>query len=171
MNYLIAVLPNEAQAQAASSALVKTGLTEQQVTIVGEGYKSPDDIGLAEPNQEAGKQSFRLLYWLVPFGFLAGFAFNILSGIDIFPVIGRFGNATIGGILGAASGALGALVVGGVVGWTVSSGDALAYRNRVNAGKYLVVVQASENITRQATKVLRQFDIENIQGYSEPVSA
>ena len=35
-------------------------------------------------------------------------------------------------------------------------------------GKYLIVVQASESVTRQATRILRQFEPENIQGYGDP---
>ena len=77
------------------------------------------------------------------------------------------GNHIIGGILGAASGALGAYFVGGGVGLSVGSGDALPYRNRLNAGKYLVVVKGTEELTRQATRILRSFEPENIQGYAE----
>jgi len=43
--------------------------------------------------------------------------------------------------------------------------------NRLNAGKYLVAVKASEDLIRQATGVLRQFELEAIQGYQEPTSA
>ncbi|PLZ97639.1 hypothetical protein CI594_12515, partial [Fischerella thermalis CCMEE 5196] len=41
------------------------------------------------------------------------------------------------------------------------------YRNRLNEGKYLIVVQGSDSIHRQATRILRQFEPENIQGYKE----
>ncbi|MFM6307923.1 MAG: hypothetical protein ACKPGB_06585, partial [Dolichospermum sp.] len=57
--------------------------------------------------------------------------------------------------------------VGGGVGLFEGGGDALPYRNRLDAGKYLIVVQGSETLTRQATRILRQFDPENIQGYAE----
>lgn len=143
----------------------------EQVTILGQGYQSADQFGLINPNQEAGKRSGQLAYWLIPFGFAAGYLFNLLSGIELFAWAGQFGNHIIGGILGALSAALGALLVGGGVGWTTSSGDALVYRNRLNAGKYLIVAQGDEGVVRNATQVLRQFDPENIQGYEEPVSS
>ncbi len=171
MNYLVAVLPNRIQAEAAYTALEKEGLPTQQIDILGQGYKSADEFGLIDPNQQASKGAKRLLYWLIPFGFLAGYVFNLLTGIEIFPVLGAVGNHFIGGILGAASGALGAFLVGGGVGLTVGSGDALPYRNRLNAGKYLVVVRGPEELTRQATRVLRQFEPENLQGYAEPTGA
>lgn len=171
MNYLIAVLSNRTQAEVAYSALEKEGLPKNQIDILGSGYKSADEYGLIDPNQQARKGAKSLVYWLIPFGFVAGYTFNVLTGIEIFPAIAPIGDHIIGGVLGAASGALGAYLVGGGVGLTVGSGDALPYRNRLNAGKYLIVVKGTEELTRQATRVLRQFEPENLQGYTEPTGA
>ena len=66
---------------------------------------------------------------------------------------------------------MGAYFVSGGVGLTVGSGDALADRNRLNAGQYLIVVRGIEELTRQATRILRMFEPENMQGYAEPVGA
>ena len=166
MNYLVAVLSNRNQAEAAYSALEQEGLSNNQFDILGRGYKSADEYGLIDPTQQASKGAKRLVYWLVPFGFASGYAFNLLSGIEVLP-IGSFGNHILGGLLGAASGALGAYFVGGGVGLTIGSGDALPYRNRLNAGKYLIIVKGTEDLVRQATSILRQFEPENIQGYAE----
>jgi hypothetical protein len=170
MNYLVAVLPNRIQAEAAYSALEQEGLPNSQIDILGNGYKSADEYGLIDPNQQADKGAKRLS-WLVLFGFIAGYAFNALTAIEILPAIGAFGNHILGGVFGAAAGALGAYTVGRGVGLTVGSGDALPYRNRLNAGKYLIVVKGPEELIRQATRVLRQFEPENIQGYVEPTGA
>ena len=170
MNYLIVVLSTRNQAEEAYTALERENLPMEQITILGQGYKSADEFGLIEPNKQARKQSQRLAYWIVPFGFAAGYAFNLLSGIEIFSWAGPIGNHVIGGLLGAASGGLGALLVGGGVGWTVGSGDALPYRNRLNAGKYLIIAKGNEQLIRQATRILRQFEPENIQGYTEPAT-
>lgn len=70
--------------------------------------------------------------------------------------------------MGAASGLLGAIVVGGGIGLTTGSGDALTYLNRLNAGKYIIVAKGTDSLIRQATKLLRQFEPEYIQGYEEP---
>lgn len=170
MNYLVAVLPDRIKAEEAYTALEKEGLPTEQVDILGNGYKSADEFGLIDPNKQARKGATRLAYLLIPFGFVAGYAFNFLTDIDILP-IGRFGNEIFGGLLGAASGAFGAFVAGGGVGLTVGSGDALAYRNRLNAGKYLIVVKGTQDLTNRATRILRQFEPENIQGYAEPTAA
>jgi hypothetical protein len=168
MNYLVAVLPDRIQAEAAYLALEKEGIPTDKVSILGRGYKSADEFGLIDPNEQAKKQSQLLSSWLVPFGFVAGFMFNVLTHLYIFPWAGGFGNHIIGGLLGAGAGAMGAFFSGGGVGLALGSGDALPYRNRLNAGKYLVVVQGSELVTRQATRILRSFEPENLQGYADP---
>ncbi len=85
----------------------------------------------------------------------------------------------LGGIFGAGAGALGAYFSGGAVGLTIlqrrgyanGSGDALPYRNRLNAGKYLIIIKGTGELIDRATRVLRQFEPENIQGYNEPIGA
>lgn len=167
MNYLVAVLPDRIQAEAAYLALEKEGVPINKVSILGKGYKSADEFGLIDPNEQAKKQSQLLAFWLVPFGFVAGVAFNFLTDLNTFPWAGELGNRLIGGLLGAGAGAMGGLFTGGGVGLVLGSGDALPYRNRLNAGKYLVVVKGSESVTRQATRVLRSFEPENLQGYAD----
>ena len=167
MNYLVAVLPDRIQAEAAYVALEKEGIPTNKVSILGKGYKSADEFGLIDPNEQAKQQSRLFAFWLVPFGFVSGVAFNILTGLDTFAWAGEVGNHLIGGLLGAGAGAMGSLFVGGGFGLLVGSGDALPYRNRLNAGKYLIVVQGSESMNRQATRILRQFEPENIQGYAD----
>jgi hypothetical protein len=165
MNYLIAVLSNRIKAEEAYTALEKAGIPPQQVTILGKGYKTADEFGLIDPAQQARKQAIQMAYWLIPFGFAAGYVFNLITGLDTFDWAGEPGNHILGGILGAMGGAMGSIFVGGGVGLSVGSGDALPYRNFLNAGKYLIVVQGSEILKNQATQILRQFNPENIQGY------
>ncbi len=165
MNYLIAVLTDRTQAEAAYSALEKEGLPRDRINILGDGYQSADEYGLIDPNTEARKEIKRELYWLLGFGFVAGYAFNWLTTIEILPALAPIGNHVIGGFFGAAAGALGAYFSGGAAGLTIRSGDALPYRNRLNAGKYLVIVQGTGELVDRATRVLRQFEPENIQGY------
>ncbi|MGF1493466.1 MAG: hypothetical protein ACFBSC_13625 [Microcoleaceae cyanobacterium] len=168
MNYLVAVLSDRIQAEAAYVALEKDGLPMAQVTILGQGYKSADEFGLIDPNEQARKQARSMATWLVPFGFAAGFTFSLLTNLDTFAWAGELGNHMIGGILGALSGALGGVFVGGGTGLIFGGGDALPYRNRLRAGKYLVVVLGAETLTRKATRILRQYEPENLQGYTTP---
>jgi hypothetical protein len=169
MNYLVAVLPDRSQAEAAYSALAQEGLPNDGINILGEGYQSADEYGLIDPNVEAKKEIKRELFWLVGFGFVAGYAFNWLTAIEILPTLAPIGNHILGGVFGAAAGALGAYFSGGAVGLTVGSGDALPYRNRLNAGKYLIIIKGTSELIDRSTRILRQFEPENIQGYSEPI--
>ena len=108
-----------------------------------------------------------MAFWLVPFGFVAGITFSLMTNLNTFAWAGEMGNHLVGGILGAVSGGLGSIVAGGGTGLIFGGGDALPYRNRLNAGKYLIVVRGSEGLTKQATWILRKFEPENLQGYNE----
>ena len=171
MNYLVAVLSDRIQAEAAYSALEAANFAMKDVDILGTGYKSADEFGLIEPNEKAWQQVRLMALWLIPFGFAAGFTFDAITGLNTFPWAGTTGNQVIGGFLGAASGALGSFIVGGGVGLAIGSGAAIAYRNRLNAGKYVLIVKGTSGVITQATPIVRQFRPENIQGYSEPVQA
>lgn len=167
MNYLVAVLPDRIQAEAAYSALEKAELPMDKVAILGRGYRSADEYGLIDPNESAGRLAKLMSSWLVPFGFVAGYTFSLITQLQTFAWAGEIGNHAIGGLLGAIAGAMGSFFVGGGVGLVVGGGDALPYRNRLNAGKYLIVVNGSEILIRQATGILRSFEPENLQGYSD----
>lgn len=156
MNYLIAVLPNRMEVEAAYTALEKENSPMSQITILRRGYQSVDEFGLIDPDQQASKWSRRLAYQLILFGFAAGFVFDAIWSNDLI-------NHIVGGILGAGAGALGALFTSGRFGWTTASGDVIVYRNRLNSGKYLILTKELELLIRQATKILRQFEPEITQ--------
>lgn len=166
-NYLVAVLPNRLEAESAYLSLQDANLPIESLNILGRGYKSADEFGLINPNQVAEKQSEQLVYWVVPFGFAAGFLFNALTGIEIISWLGPIGNHILGGVFAAAAAVLGAFMTGTLTGWTTGSGDAIAYRNRLNAGKYLIIARGTDSFTVEATRLLRQHSLENIQGYVE----
>lgn len=167
-HYLIAVLSDRMQAEAVYRSLKSADLPIEEVSILGKGYRSADDYGLINPDEEAEKQSQNLRPWLLPFGFASGFAFNWLTGIEISSLVGEFGNHFLGGLLGLGAGAIGAAMTGRLTGWTVASGDAIAYRNRLNAGKYVVIATGTGKFVREATRLLRPFEPENLQGYVGP---
>ncbi|KPQ34032.1 MAG: hypothetical protein HLUCCA11_16545 [Phormidesmis priestleyi Ana] len=168
MSYLVAVLSDRIKAEEAYTALEDANIKMDNVEILGRGFKSADEYGLIDPTEEAWKQIKRLALGTIPFGFAGGFAFNAITGLDTFPWAGVVGNQIIGGFLGAIAGAMGSFFIGGGVGAGLGGGDALSYRNRLNAGKYLVVVKGSEGLISQASRVIRPLRPENIQGYTEP---
>jgi hypothetical protein len=165
MSYLIAVLPDRIKVEEAYTALEKSNIPQSQMTILGKGYKTADEFGLIDPAQEAKKRAILMAYWLIPFGFVGGYLFNLITGLDTLDWAGEPGNHIVGGILGAIGGAMGSIFVGGGVGLTTGSGDALPYRNRLNEGKYLLVVDGSELLQQKAATILRKFNPETLQGY------
>jgi hypothetical protein len=164
-NYLVAVLSDRIQAESAYTLLEKQGLPLSKITILGRGYKTADEFGLIDPNEIAQKQAKLMAIWLIPFGFIAGVGFSLATSLQTFAWAGEIGNHIIGGFLGAIGGAMGSVFIGGGGGIAFGSGDALPYRNRINAGKYLIVVEGSQLLIQQATTILRKFDPENIQSY------
>jgi hypothetical protein len=165
MNCLIAVLRDRIQAEAAYVALEQEQIPTSQIQILGKGYKTADDYGLVNPSEKAWSQVRLMGLWLVPFGFVAGFAFSVLSHLETFAWAGTVGNHVIGGLLGAGGGAMGSFFVGGGLGLAFSSGDALPYRNRLNAGQYLVAVRGTEVDIQRSAQVLRQFEPEMLRNY------
>lgn len=168
MNYVIAVLADRIQAEAAYSELEKAELPMQQVSILGNGYKTADEFGFIDPKKTARKQAQWMALWLVPFGFVGGLLFNLSTQYQLVPAAGVLGNQILGGLLGAVAGVMGSFFVGGGAGLTTGSGDAFPYHNRLKEGKYLVVVSGAPNITNKGARVLRQLDPESLQSYIDP---
>ncbi len=165
MNYLVAVLRDRLLAESVYSTLAQAGLPINQITILGQGYQNIDEYGLVDPFAQAGQRAKFMATWLVPFGFAAGCTFSLITKLDTFAWAGEWGNHLLGGVLGAIAGAMGSIFVGGDVSLIFNRAESLPYRDRLNAGKYLIVVKGSEALTYQATKLLRQFELENIHSY------
>ena len=165
MNYFVSVWADRIEVETAYSALESAGCPLNQVSILGRGYKTADEFGLIDPNEEARKQIRIMATWLIPFGFVAGTTFSVISGLHTFAWAGEIGNHVIGGLLGSIAAMMGSVFVGGGVGIAFGSGDALPYRNRLNAGQYLLVVQGNETLIRQAQRVIRPLNPESVKTY------
>ncbi|WP_414619850.1 hypothetical protein [Calothrix sp. CCY 0018] len=160
MNYLIAVYANKVEALSARTALEKS-LPSEQISILGEGFESTDEYGLIKPERQAKSNLQSFAYWVVPLGFACGYAFNFLENIEI-PTVDGVLNQVAGGLLGAAFGLLFAFAVGSSVESNVVNKDASLYRDRLNAGKYLIVFHGTSELVKIATNTLHCFDVENI---------
>ncbi|MEA5512120.1 hypothetical protein VB715_20305 [Crocosphaera sp. UHCC 0190] len=168
MDYLIAVVSDRIQAEEAYTALEKAGIPTNQISILGKGYKNADEFGFIDPGQQAKKRAILMAYWLVPFGFIGGYTFDLITGVNSFDWAVEPFNHILGGVAGAIGGAMGSFFVGGTAGLSLDSGDALPYRNRLDEGKYIIVVQGTTSIKNKATGILRPLNPENLQGYSQP---
>ena len=168
MNCLITVLIDRMQAEAAYTELEKQGFTMSKVTILGRGYKSADEFGLVDPNNDAIRQSKLMATWIVPFGLIGGIGFSLATGLQTFAWAGEIGNHLVGGLLGAIGGAMGSVFVGGSTGAIFGRKESLPYRSLLDTGNYIVVVEGSALVIQQATKIMRSFNPENIQNFTDP---
>jgi hypothetical protein len=100
--------------------------------------------------------------WLVPFGFAGGFVFDTITGLDTFTWTGRLGNQLLGGLLGAGSGLMGSFFIGGGPALLFNNNET-PYRDRIEAGEYLVVVNGGESIITQAARVIQALEPDNIE--------
>jgi hypothetical protein len=162
--YLVATYCDRPQADAAYAQLQKADLALAQVNLVGPGYKTLQDIKVYDPNQVAWRQSTRMLFWLVPFGFLAGFGFNDITGLTIWAQGSALLNHCLGGILGAASAAMGGFTFGGAAQIHFDREKA-PLAKRLKSGKYLLVAQGTELLLRQANRALQNLPSEDLQFY------
>jgi hypothetical protein len=169
MNYVIAVLADRIQAESAYSALEQEGLPMEQVSLLGKGYKSADEFGFIDPSKEARKRAKFMSFWLVPFGFVGGVAFNLSTQYQLVPAVGALGNQLIGGVLGAIGGAMGSLFIGGGIGLGRGNNDQ-PYSDRLKEGKYILVVQGTPNITNKANRIIRGCKPESLQSYVDPTN-
>lgn len=160
MNYLIAVYRNKVEALSARTALENESLPSEKISILGEGFKTTDDYGLIKPEQQA-KNKLHFVYCLVPIGFACGYAFNLLANIEIISVHDVL-NQVVGGLLGATFGFILAFAINSNFGLRVSYDDSRHYRDRLNAGKYLIVFCGTDELVKKAINTLHSFDAKNI---------
>ena len=65
MKYLVAVLGDRIEAEAAYTTLEKADVPMDRVTILGRGYRSADEYGLIDPKVQAIRQMKLMAIWLV----------------------------------------------------------------------------------------------------------
>jgi hypothetical protein len=168
MNYLVAVVADRAAAERACNMLQKADIPAATMTILGQGYQSMTEYGLVDPRESARRRIRWMAVWLIPFGSFGGITFTRMTNLDTFAFAGQIGSYAISGIVGALSGLLGSVFVGGGSDNGVLLGkDAVPYQKRLDTGKYLVVVKGSDPIVRRSNKLMRDVDPESLQIYGD----
>lgn len=163
-HYLVVTFSDKSQADAAYAKLEAAQLALAQLEIAGSGYKSLQELNVYDPNQVGWKQSTSMLFWLVPFGFAAGFCFNSITQLSILEQSSALTNHLIGGILGAASGAMGGFTFGGGLQFLFDR-DKQPLGKRIQSGKYLLIAQGTELLVRQACRILQGVTSDSLQLY------
>jgi hypothetical protein len=167
-NYLVVTFSDRIQAEAAYTDLEAKNFPLAHVKIVGLGYRSLAEANLFDPSQAARQQMLMMMFWLVPFGFFAGFTFNQVTGITILEWLSPLGNSVVGGLMGGVAGAMGSITVGGGMQLLLAGKERTTYKQRLRAGKYLLVIVGSETLVREANQILRSLPSEVWQMYEAP---
>jgi hypothetical protein len=163
--YFIALtFSDRASAQSAYEKLKASELALSHIDLLGTGYKALKDISIKDPNQVAWQQAIRMLYWVIPFGFVAGFSFNDITHLTILEQASPFVNHLIGGVFGMVASAMGGFTFGGG-GQFLIDREKMPFYKRLKAGKYLLVAQGTDLLVRQASRVLQNCPCDSVQFY------
>lgn len=165
-NYLVATLPDRIQAESIYTSLEAADLPLAQIHIVGQGYKSLNEMELYDPTLATWQRVQQMLWWLLPFGFFAGFTFNRITQLTIWSVLPPLGNGLLGGVFGFMAAAMGGVTFGGGT-QLIATNEAIPFAQRLRSGKYLVVIKGSERLIRQANRVLLSLDARNFKIYED----
>lgn len=160
----ICILPSEQDALVSYRLLQKNGFSPANVAIVGKGYRSPDDVGFAEPKKTATQRAKSTAVFAGLVGAFSGAIFNKMTGIPILgnPLVDPF----LGAVLAGLSGLLGGFLVGGGVGFIWESGESVFYRNRLERGSYILMVESQdESLVKNAAKLLSEQPVQSAQRY------
>jgi hypothetical protein len=129
------------------------GISPENLAIVGQGYSSPDRVGLMQPMQIATRKATRL-----------GGA-GLLIGVCVSVVLALFYDlptqeltllASMVGVGAIVGSAIGALV--GVVSGLLGEGTTVSiYRHHLRQGRYLLMMEGSEKLVRWGQEVLSYY--------------
>lgn len=142
----IVVFPDEGSVFQAYRLLHYHGISPENLAIVGHGYSSPDRVGLMNP--------LRIVFHkAIVYALVASLVGTVLSAVAL--VLWRLQHelvlvvptcAVISGLSGALLGALFGLFGEGTT--------ASVYRHHLRQGRYLLMMEGSENLVRWGQEVL-----------------
>ncbi|MBD2019441.1 hypothetical protein H6F43_04480 [Leptolyngbya sp. FACHB-36] len=147
----IVVLPDESTAFQAYRLLQYHGISPEHLAIVGEGYSSPERVGLMRPRQIAVRTARRLALRSTILGTVLCAAAALIwqqAGIHAGLVL----------LAGVVSGVIGA-IVGALIGYLGEGNAASIYRHHLLQGRYLLMVEGPETLVRWGQEVLHHYSV------------
>ncbi|MCY7391734.1 MAG: hypothetical protein LH647_09665 [Leptolyngbyaceae cyanobacterium CAN_BIN12] len=146
---VIVVFPDEGMVFQAYRLLHCHGISPENLAIVGQGYSSPDRVGLINPWQIVIRKAVMTAIAAAGVGVLIGLAIALFKGLhqDLPLILPAFGllSGFCGGIIGA---------IFGIVG---EGSTASVYRHHLRQGRYLLMMEGSEKIVRWGQEVLSYY--------------
>lgn len=142
----IVVLPDEATAFQAYRLLQYHGISPENLAIVGEGYSSPDRVGLVKPSQIVFRRARSLSISSSLFGTALAIAIPLLWKIEANLLTIVAATAIVSAVCGA--------IVGAVLGFLGEGSTMGIYRHHLDQGRYLLMMEGSETLVRWGQEVL-----------------
>jgi len=157
----VIVLPDEMSAFQAYRLLNYHGISPENVAIVGEGYSSPERIGLLRPTQIAFRKALTwgLLAWAM--GITAGCVLELICHTDLSQILQLNPRLLLIPVLGGICVVIGS-VVGGLVGIFGEGTAASIFRHHLNRGHYLLMIEGTEHLVRWGQEVLGHYSTSRI---------
>lgn len=168
---LLAVYSDHASAENAVKLLRKNGMTMDQLSIVGQDFKTIEQpIGFLTTGSVACDGA-RVGAWTGGFfGILAGAAFLIVPGIGPLIIAGPLAATLLGGIEGAIAGSAVGALTGALVSLGFSKNEAIRYESQIKAGKFLVTLKGDSEQIEKARKLVATDNAESVE-VVEPIAA
>jgi len=142
----IAVFPDEGSVFQAYRLLHYHGISPEHLAIVGTGYSSPERVGLMNPFHIVARKA--IAYAVI--ASLVGISLS-LAAMMLWKLHHELGQILI--VCSLTSGLAGA-VLGALFGMFGEGTTASVYRHHLRQGKYLLMMEGSENLVRWGQEVL-----------------
>jgi len=112
-----------------------------RVLAIGSGEAPLSAVERLDPAAARRRRQRSMVRWLLPFGFLAGATFTLITDLHTFGFAGPYGEPLLGGLLGMGSGWMGSFAAAASV--SSEEDDRIRIlRNRLEEGCWLLLVEA-----------------------------
>ncbi|CAN1210130.1 hypothetical protein TUMEXPCC7403_08035 [Tumidithrix helvetica PCC 7403] len=157
----VGVLSDRYVAESTLDRLKEAGIPLNKITLVAQTV-APDDVAISESEfsrhqtieqLEIGALSGGILG--AASGLLLGLASVILPGVGTIVFAGARGVALLGMAVGSFYGAVGGSLLGGAFGNSMSPKQSSIYTDSLLQGKYLVVIEGTDNEIHCAEAILK----------------
>lgn len=149
------ILSDEAAAFQAYRLLQSHGISPEHLAIVGEGYSSPERVGLLKPMQIATRKAQVLAIFAGTVGTAIGFVgalfvhLGLALPISLNLLLVSVASGVMSGFCGAVAGAL--------LGFLGEGSTSGIYRHYLKQGRYLLMMEGSEKLVRRGQEILSQY--------------
>ena len=152
---VVVVLPDEASAFQTYRLLQYHGISPEHLAIVGQGYSSPERVGLLKPMQIAFQKAYSLALVAGILGFVLGLVIVLVLHLPSQITLDLNTSLIVpaASLLGAFLGA----VLGGLFGFFGEGNTAGIYRHHLSQGRYLLMMEGPEKLVRWGQQVIHQY--------------